>query len=79
VSAAETARLIERLLREGFAPSHLDVRDDSANHAGHAGATSGGGHFKVVIVSAAFAGQSLLERHRAVKALRTLTPDEWGS
>ena len=57
---------LERRLRERFDPVHLEIRDDSAKHAGHAGATSGGSHFRVTIVSAAFEGLSLLEQHRAV-------------
>jgi len=57
---------LERRLRERFDPTRLDIRDDSEKHAGHAGATSGGGHFRVTIVSAAFEGMSLLEQHRAV-------------
>ncbi len=61
-----TAEKIERLLRERLAPTSLEVRDDSAKHAGHRGATSGGGHFHVRIVSAAFEGKSLLEQHRMV-------------
>ena len=65
-ASGEVAAEIERRLREALAPESLVIRDDSANHAGHAGATSGGGHFKVTIVSAAFAGRSLLEQHRLV-------------
>lgn len=50
-----------------FAPSALDVIDESDRHAGHAGARpEGETHFKVRIVSAAFAGLSRVERHRAV-------------
>ena len=72
MSLADTIR--ERLLP--LAPETLEVFDDSADHAGHAGAReSGGGHFQVVIVSAAFAGQSRLARHRLVyDALRDLMP-----
>lgn len=45
----------------------LEVFDDSADHAGHAGAReSGGGHFQVVIVSAAFEGKTRIARHRMV-------------
>lgn len=40
----EMRREIERLLREAFQPIHLAVEDDSARHAGHAGAASGGRH-----------------------------------
>ncbi len=60
---------IRTILMETFAPEALEVVDDSARHAGHAGAAPGGGtHFTVVIVSAAFAGLSRLERHRRVNA-----------
>ena len=40
--------------------------DDSASHAGHAGARSGGGHFELTIVSARFSGVPPLARHRMV-------------
>jgi BolA protein len=51
-----------------FAPSELAVDDDSARHAGHAGARDGRGHFRVRIVSEHFAGLAPLARHRAVYA-----------
>jgi len=64
---------IEAILRGRFRPAHLEVRDDSARHAGHAGAASGGGHFEVLIVSAVFEGKPLLDRHRMVnEALRDM-------
>lgn len=47
-------------------PTVLEIIDDSARHAGHAGARSGGGHFLVTIVSPCFAGQSTMARHRLV-------------
>ena len=62
----DTAQLIERRLREAFQPTRLEIRDDSHKHVGHPGATSGGGHFDVLIESAAFEGLSLLEQHRRV-------------
>ena len=62
----DTRVRLETILRERFRPAHLEIRDDSARHAGHAGAASGGGHFEVVIVSAAFEGRTLLDRHRMV-------------
>ncbi|WP_454055894.1 BolA family protein [Cupriavidus sp. Marseille-Q8015] len=72
--AADPAQ-IEVLLRAALAPSFLTVRDDSAAHAGHAGAASGGGHYDVTIVSEQFAGQSRVARHRMVyDALRSLFP-----
>ncbi|NWG30084.1 MAG: BolA family transcriptional regulator [Rhodocyclaceae bacterium] len=49
----------------GLAPSELDIRDDSAKHAGHAGAKEGG-HYAIRIVAPCFAGLSTLERHRLV-------------
>ncbi len=59
-----------------LAPESLEVFDDSADHAGHAGAReSGGGHFQVVVVSRAFAGLSRVARHRVVyDAVRDLMP-----
>lgn len=64
---------IEAILRGRFRPARLEIRDDSAAHAGHAGAASGGGHYDVLIVSAEFEGKSLLDRHRLVnEALRDL-------
>lgn len=78
-------------LRRGFSPTHLEVEDESHRHRGHPGAAGGGGHFRALIVSAAFAGLSRVARQRAVYAhlgdamhssihalaLRTLTPEEW--
>jgi len=49
-----------------FAPTELEVIDESHKHKGHAGARDGRGHFKVKIVSARFAGRKPIERHRMV-------------
>ena len=58
---------LERKLNDAFTPSHLQIDDDSARHAGHAGAAPGGeSHFNVVIESAAFEGVSRLQRQRMV-------------
>ncbi|HEX4896607.1 MAG TPA: BolA family protein [Solimonas sp.] len=59
---------IRAALEEALAPETLVIEDDSAAHAGHAGAASGRGHFNLSIVSAAFRGLSPLARHRAVYA-----------
>lgn len=48
-------------------PSHIEIRDDSALHQGHAG-NSGGGHFQLTIVSAQFQGLSQVMRHRQIYA-----------
>ncbi|WP_322083827.1 BolA family protein [Burkholderia sp. BCC1972] len=64
-SPDERIALIEARLNAALAPLALTVRDDSAQHAGHAGA-SAGGHFTVTIVSAAFTGKPRVARHRLV-------------
>ena len=63
-------RNIERKLRETFAPSLLAIEDESARHAGHAGASAGGeSHFRVRIISDMFNGISRLDRQRRITAL----------
>ena len=83
---------IQTALQAAFAPQQLEVKDDSHRHAGHAGASDGRGHFKVLVVSEAFAGKAPLARHRAVYAalgemmetdihalsIKALTPQELG-
>jgi len=68
----------EEMIRErlsGLAPDALEVFDDSRDHAGHAGAKDGGGHYQLVIVSRQFAGKNALARHRLVyEALSDLMP-----
>ncbi|KQK30207.1 BolA family transcriptional regulator [Bosea thiooxidans] len=60
---------ITRKLTEAFAPQQLRVIDESHQHHGHGGWREGGEtHFRVDIVSEAFAGKSRLERHRLVNA-----------
>lgn len=49
-----------------FSPIECQLEDESALHAGHAGAASGGGHFRLRIVSAHFENQSRINRHRLV-------------
>jgi len=50
-----------------LSPSRLELLDESAKHAGHAGAAPGGNtHWKLTIVSAAFAGKSTIARHRMI-------------
>ena len=65
------AEQIEAALVAAFSPREIEVVDDSASHAGHAGAPAGGeSHFIVSMKADAFAGQSRVARHRAVhKAL----------
>jgi len=84
-----TAQEIEQCLA-ALEPESIELIDDSASHAGHAGARSGGGHYELTVVCARFAGRSRVERHRMVYealatlmqrqihalSLRTLAPDE---
>ena len=65
----DAAGAFEALLRErlaSLAPARIELIDDSALHAGHEGAKSGGGHYRLLVVSAAFAGKSTVSRHRLV-------------
>ncbi|HEX9706300.1 MAG TPA: BolA family protein [Steroidobacteraceae bacterium] len=65
------------MLESAFAAARVSVQDDSARHAGHAGARDGAGHFVVRIESQAFSGRSRLERHRMVyDALAGMLPRE---
>lgn len=69
-----TAGAVHQRLIETLAPLELQVNDDSAAHAGHAGAREGS-HLSVRIVSDRFAGLTRLARHRLVyDSLSTLMP-----
>lgn len=58
---------MEERLRTVFAPSELQVIDDSESHRGHAGYQDGGqSHFNVLIRASAFADMTRIQRHRAV-------------
>jgi BolA family transcriptional regulator, general stress-responsive regulator len=63
-----TAEALHRRLSELLAPTALEVIDESAAHAGHAGAdgTGSGTHFRVRIASPLFAGKPRVARHRLV-------------
>jgi len=64
------AQIIEAKLMAALSPVTLTVTDESARHAGHAGARDGGeSHFQVEIVSAEFAGKSRVARQRLVYQL----------
>lgn len=81
-------QLIERKLSDALAPEFIEVINESGNHSVPPGSES---HFKVTVVSAAFDGERLIQRHRRVNqiladefseglhalALHTLSPDEW--
>lgn len=87
----DRVEMIRSRLASELAPTHLEIIDDSAAHAGHAGARQGGGHFSALIVSAAFDGKSPVQRHQLVYrvlgemmsaeihalSIRALTPSEY--
>ena len=69
---------IHRRLQEALAPTRIEIHDDSQSHAGHAGVReSGGGHFYATIVSGAFEGKTLVQRHQLVyQALENMMTSE---
>jgi BolA protein len=65
--SGEYQQRIRQKLTAALAPERLEIIDDSARHAGHAGHDpKGETHFRIVIVSAAFTGLGRVERHRLV-------------
>ena len=85
-------RIAERL-QSALEAERVEIQDDSAKHAGHAGARGGAGHYSVLVVSRRFAGLDRVSRHRLVYdaladmipgeihalSARALTPEERGS
>jgi BolA protein len=72
----ERINRFESDLRLAFQVTHLNIEDESHLHAGHAGAASGGGHFKLTIVAPEFEGMTKVARHRAIyAALNSHFPD----
>lgn len=82
---------MENKLKAALNPERLEIIDNSARHAGHAGAhPEGESHFKLIVVSSAFEGKSRVQRQRLVYdalaeemanhvhalELQTLTPTE---
>lgn len=65
-SRAATIDTMRERLTAALSPLAIEIEDDSARHAGHAGAASGGGHFNLRVVSPVFAGRTRLQRHRLV-------------
>jgi BolA protein len=82
---------IEAKLRQRLDADHVEVIDDSHLHAGHAGAASGGGHFRALVVASCFSGENAVVRQRRVYAalgdemggeihalsIVARTPEEW--
>jgi BolA protein len=65
--SAQVMAQLRSALEQAFAPQAVEIHDDSAAHAGHAGSRAGG-HYRVTVVAEAFRGRSRLERHRLVYA-----------
>jgi BolA protein len=65
---AERIAMIRTRLERELQPSALEIVDESARHAGHAGAASGGGHFIVNITATAFQDKTPVQRHRQIYA-----------
>jgi BolA protein len=69
MAEATSQTRLERIrlrLEQRFAPTTLEVTDESHLHAGHPGARSGRGHFRVRIVAPVFSGLPALRRHRLI-------------
>ncbi len=63
------ARMREKLML-GLEPTRLDIVNESEMHAGHRSSPgTGESHFRILVVSAAFAGKSRVDRHRMVNEL----------
>ncbi len=64
----ERINLFRADLNVAFKANSVQIEDESHLHAGHAGAATGGGHFKLTIVAPEFEGMSKVARHRAIYA-----------
>jgi len=72
-----TSEIIKQKLNETLNPELIEIIDDSAAHAGHAGAKNGGGHYNVTIVADIFNDKSLVQRHQLIyQALGDLMKNE---
>ena len=71
------SEIIKQKLNETLNPELIEIIDDSAAHAGHAGAKKGGGHYNVTIVADIFNDKSLVQRHQLIyQALGDLMKNE---
>lgn len=91
MDASERVRAIENALVTQLEATHIEIQDDSGAHADHPGAKSGGGHFRLLVVSDRFQGLSMVAAQRLVYQalgelmvadihalqMRTLTVQQW--
>jgi BolA protein len=87
----DRTEIIKRRLETVLEAEHVEVVDDSASHASHPGARSGGGHYRVLVVSPRFTGLSRVSAQRLVYQaldelmdgdihaleMQTLVPEQW--
>ena len=93
-ASSPTVEETQTRIEAALSPDHVEINDDSAHHAGHQGNRAhGGAHLTVTVVAPAFAGKSLVERHRMVYAavgdlmqqqihalsMNTHSPEEWAN
>ena len=72
-----TSETIKQKLNDTLKPELIEIIDESAAHAGHAGAKNGGGHYNVTIVADIFNDKSLVQRHQLIyQALGDLMKNE---
>ncbi|MEY3995676.1 MAG: hypothetical protein RL344_19 [Pseudomonadota bacterium] len=58
--------IIEQRINQHFSPTYCHLQDDSHEHAGHVGSTSGGKHFSISMQSTVFANTTAVKRHQMV-------------
>ena len=93
-ASSPTVEETQTRIEAALSPGHVEITDDSAQHAGHQGDRAhGGAHLTVTVVAPAFTGKSLVERHRMVYAavgdlmqqqihalsMHTHSPEEWAN
>lgn len=77
MSPVERHQLIYERLKNAFAPTHLEVIDDSEQHKGHAGSAGGAGHYTVIIAANGFNNKARVAVHREIYlVLDDLVPHE---
>jgi BolA family transcriptional regulator, general stress-responsive regulator len=73
----QRAALIRERLQQAFAPTHLEVIDESDKHVGHAGHQGGGRHFAIVISAECLVDLKRVDAHRRIYALfEDMMPDK---
>ncbi|MCE3239427.1 MAG: hypothetical protein K0R24_2408 [Gammaproteobacteria bacterium] len=66
MSIENRIEVIRQRLQDAFAPTHLEVQDDSPQHIGHLGSQQGAGHYTVIIAADCFKHKSRVAAHREI-------------